>query len=285
MQDATLFFGVGATKAGTSWLHSQLQAHPDCHLRSIKELHYFGLTTPQHMARALRGAEADLAAARIKAATDKRDYTLRRVADLTEWVQVLQAGPGAYDRYLAYVAQGAGTRRLMGDVTPAYGLLPAETLTMMARLTPDVRFLYLMRDPVERLWSHVRMVCVRNDKAHFAEGALRMMEAILGGQTGGEIGGILTRGDYCAILDKLALAVPERQRLALFYEDMFAPGGLVPVAAFLGIGPITPAVQSRVHAGVPLELPPDLLARARAFLQPHYDGVRHRLGTVPAAWG
>ena len=38
---SVVFLCVGAAKAGTSWLHTQLQAHPECHFRSIKELHYF----------------------------------------------------------------------------------------------------------------------------------------------------------------------------------------------------------------------------------------------------
>ena len=41
MSEATLMFGVGATKAGTSWLYRYLADHPECHLRSIKELHFF----------------------------------------------------------------------------------------------------------------------------------------------------------------------------------------------------------------------------------------------------
>ena len=36
-----VFLCVGAAKAGTTWLHTQLKAHPDCHFRAIKELHYF----------------------------------------------------------------------------------------------------------------------------------------------------------------------------------------------------------------------------------------------------
>ena len=36
-----VLFCIGAAKAGTSWLHTQLSAHPECHFRAIKELHYF----------------------------------------------------------------------------------------------------------------------------------------------------------------------------------------------------------------------------------------------------
>ena len=38
---ATMAICVGATKAGTSFLYEHLAAHPQCHFRTIKELHYF----------------------------------------------------------------------------------------------------------------------------------------------------------------------------------------------------------------------------------------------------
>ena len=38
--DKTVLFGIGAQKAGTSWLHSVLSSHPECHL-PVKEVHYF----------------------------------------------------------------------------------------------------------------------------------------------------------------------------------------------------------------------------------------------------
>ena len=286
-QNTTLFFGVGATKAGTSWLHSKLQAHPECHLKTIKEFHYFSLTNPRQVERAVKTAKADAAAAQVKARgadLEKRDYANRRVADLTTWCGVLQAGLGAYDRYLDYLRQGIGSRHLIGDVTPGYSLLPAETLTMMSRLTSDVRFVFLMRDPVERLWSHVRMVSARADRSNFAGGSLKLMAAILAGESTNEIEGILKRGDYCAILDNLARSVPDKQRLIAYYEDMFAPGGLTQVCNFLGISPVEPAAEDRVHAGMPLTLPPALRAQAKEFLRPQYQGVQQRLGRIPSGW-
>ena len=39
--EPTLLFCVGAAKSGTTWLYRYLHDHPECHLRSIKELHFF----------------------------------------------------------------------------------------------------------------------------------------------------------------------------------------------------------------------------------------------------
>lgn len=286
-QTPTLLFCVGATKSGTSWLHSQLQSHPDCHLKTIKELHYFSMTTEKHFGRALRQVNADITAVTAKPPhvdPVRNQYSARKLQDLQQWRGVLRAGFGAYSAYLDYLHTDIGPRKLIGDVTPAYALLPGETLTRMSELGPDVRFLFLMRDPVERLWSHVRMVCARSDRENFAAASVALMDAILSGQTEGEADGILRRGDYCAILDKLKGAVPKGRFLPVIYEQMFHEGGLQQVSDFLGIGPIAAKGETRVHAGVPLALSRRMTERALAFLQPQYRGVAERLGAVPQDW-
>lgn len=35
------FIGIGAQKAGTTWLYKNLKQHPNIWLPEIKELHYF----------------------------------------------------------------------------------------------------------------------------------------------------------------------------------------------------------------------------------------------------
>ena len=52
MAEAAYFVGIGAAKAGTSWLADYLAGHPEVALSPIKELHYFD-------AMHLRGQVAD----------------------------------------------------------------------------------------------------------------------------------------------------------------------------------------------------------------------------------
>jgi hypothetical protein len=40
-QGARLVYCIGATKAGTGWVYQYLRAHPECHMRTLKELHFF----------------------------------------------------------------------------------------------------------------------------------------------------------------------------------------------------------------------------------------------------
>ncbi|MFL5992247.1 MAG: hypothetical protein ACJ73W_09685, partial [Rubrobacteraceae bacterium] len=42
------YIGIGAQKAGTTWLHRNLQAHPGIWMPREKELHYFDEKIEQH---------------------------------------------------------------------------------------------------------------------------------------------------------------------------------------------------------------------------------------------
>ena len=51
MPDPTVVYGVGATKAGTSWLYRYLHDHPDCAMPAVKEAHYWDTFDPEACAK------------------------------------------------------------------------------------------------------------------------------------------------------------------------------------------------------------------------------------------
>ncbi|RVV96949.1 sulfotransferase [Mesobaculum littorinae] len=281
MTDPVVMFCTGATKAGTSWLHEVLSDHPECHFRSVKELHYFdALEHDQREGQAaqirkhtdiLRGRLEDAPAARLA-------DIARRIADREAWLPVIERGN--LQAYTGYLTDGVGKARVVGDVTPAYALLPERRLREMAAIAPDVRFVYLLRDPVARLWSHVRMIATRR-----GGGALDPKRArnVLRRTLGGEETEIAVRGDYAAALTRLDAAVSPQRRLVLFYEDAVAPGGLDPLCDFLGIGRVQGS-DRRVHAGTRLDMTDEQRDKARDWLAPQYDFVARRMGRLPDAW-
>ncbi|MEM8803647.1 MAG: hypothetical protein AAGF55_14030 [Pseudomonadota bacterium] len=102
---SVLFFCVGAAKAGTSWLHKQLSAHPECHFRAIKELHYFDALEKNKLADELIKHRDQQ-----KAMLDQIAYTAKpvgqaksmRLADRAAWIDVLETG-GDVQAYLDYL--------------------------------------------------------------------------------------------------------------------------------------------------------------------------------------
>lgn len=287
-REPTFVFGVGATKAGTTWLWRYLADHPECHFRTIKELHYFDTVADDGFEAALRKAREDLdqlTLQMIAGDTMESADLDRMAADLVGWIKVLQrraADPAAYS---AYLLEGRGGRRVVGEVTPAYALLPVDRLRAMATIAGDVRFIYLMRDPVARLWSHVRMLARRfASDSDYATSALALLRRICAGETTAEAGGVVARGDYAGALARLDAAVDPARLLVIFQEDLMTAPGVARLCDFLGIGAKAACFKHLAHPGIPLPLPAAERRAARNFLRPQYDCIANRFASLPAPW-
>lgn len=282
MSNPAILFCVGATKAGTSWLYSWLHDHPECHLRSIKELHFWDHVdgADDFWLKDLRASRERLFTQSAEARADaiRQSNVERRIDDTDALIAVLEsADEGAY---LHYMLAGAGEARLVADLTPAYSLLSEERLAHMASL-PEARMLFILRDPVERLWSHVRMIATRraNDPSEIPDRA----NAILGRVCRGAETHISARGDYTAIVPKLRRAVPESRLCLTFFEDMLGEAELTRIARFLTITP-RPANPAPVHEGTSLPMTDAQKELAREHLAPQYAFARSAFGTLPDAW-
>lgn len=283
MTGATLLFGVGATKAGTSWLHAYLGAHPQCHVRTLKELHYFDMREAGKLEKSrleVQQTRNALAAKPMPADPARAASRVLRLQDMDDWAAALAQGNEA--AYLAYLNAGRAGAGLVADITPAYALLPEGCLNRMAAMASEVRFVYLLRDPVERLWSHVRMIARRRAAPgeDIAPGANRILKRVLRG----EETHITTRGDYRAVLGRLWAAVDPSQLLLAFYEELFSEAEIDRLCRFLGLAPAPAPLTARVHQGVPVPMSAAQRAAAAAFLAPQYQFVADRLGRVPPQW-
>jgi hypothetical protein len=47
--------------------------------------------------------------------------------------------------------------RISGDITPAYSMLNDEIIERVVNYFPDLKVIFLARDPVERAWSQLSM--------------------------------------------------------------------------------------------------------------------------------
>lgn len=280
---SVVFFCVGAAKAGTTWLHRQLSAHPECHFRSIKELHYFDALETDRVKDELN-KHRDQQKAMLERLADAgkapgREQSIR-LADRAAWMDVLQQAEDE-SAYLDYLQRGAGEARVVGDMTPAYALLPEKRLRFMAGLGADVRFLFLLRDPLDRLWSHVRMIAARRDAN--GEVTERRCARILRRTLNGAETQIVNRSDYAGALARLSAAVAPAKLLVEVFEDMVRGDGLARICDFLGISRAQPDPVP-VHEGQELEMTREQRLAALDWLAPQYDAARKALGRMPEAW-
>jgi hypothetical protein len=131
------FLCVGAQKGGTSWLFHQLTLHPDFWMPPVKEVHYF-----DSMSKVKRNNPP-----RCK---DERDqWFMARLAELSALPYI------DLDSYSELFA--AKRTLLSGDITPAYSMLNDELIERIVSYFPNLKVIFLARDPVDRAWSQLSM--------------------------------------------------------------------------------------------------------------------------------
>ncbi len=283
-QAPTALFCAGAVKAGTSWLWDYLASHPEAHLRSVKEVQFFdrlengGLVhRARRLGREIKALEEELANGNPKWPV----WIARQIADRRELQAVMLSEEAAVPGYVNYLTEAAGDKRLVGDMTPEYGLLPVSRMKSISALMPDTRWVLLMRDPVARLWSHVRMLTRRTKCApsEFSVVAAEKFEAVMDGAAED----VVVRSDYAGIYQRLEQAVAPEKRLVMFYERLMTAEGVAQVTQFLGLAAHPAKLEKRVHEGVPLQMPAAFRERAREWLAPQYAFVAETWG-LPCEW-
>lgn len=108
------FIGIGAQKAGTSWLHANLMVHQQVFMPKEKELHYFD-----------------------------RDFEK----------------PLSF--YSSYFEKAE--HMIKGEITPAYSTLPEFVIQQIHSHMPELKILFIMRNPVDRAWSKLKMALINRN--------------------------------------------------------------------------------------------------------------------------
>ena len=130
-----------------------------------------------------------------------------------------------------------------GEITPAYGILPPERIHYVRRILPELRLVLLLRNPVERAWSHALMdLASRRGRAPAdvpEEEAIAFLESEVQ----------VRRSDYGAILDAWLAEFAEEQLLTGFFEDVVERPRELLTDVFRHIGVSTEVDWSSFPAG------------------------------------
>jgi len=207
------FYGIGVQKAGTTWLHAQLRKHPTIYMPNLKEIQYFNhLYIKEHRSwtdeHRLNRINKMLVHALEK---DRIDYN---------WIEYLaKCGKNKLtDEWYAHffsLAKG----RTIGEITPEYSLLPDEGIEHMVKLNPNAKFILLLRHPVERDFSHAKMILDRQGK--FEQNASGQNSTVLEQQILEVLGyrGVYERSDYKTIIERWKRVLPKEENLYIGFYD------------------------------------------------------------------
>ena len=152
MTEKTFVLGVGAQKAGTTWLHSYLSSIDGVDLGMFKEYHILDtIYIPECKHYKSNYSIKSYAKRLIRKTTERRYYDRFSFQDNIE---------GYFD-YFEDLLNANDSTYVTGDITPSYTGLPAECYRTVhenfSKRGIKVKAVFLLRDPLERCWSAVRM--------------------------------------------------------------------------------------------------------------------------------
>lgn len=176
------FIGIGAMRSGTSWLRRNLNQHGQIWMAEPKELHFF----------------------------DRHFMDRKR-----RWLPREYEAKVRYGESFAAAPRG----RTLGEFTPAYAVMGAEMIARVRRWMPQVKLLFIMRDPVERAWSHARKDFAKywaRDGQSLDEATLEDLKPFF------EAADVVKRGDYLSCLRAWLEHFPKEQIWTGFMEDVAA---------------------------------------------------------------
>jgi hypothetical protein len=256
--DRTFLLGVGAMKAGTTWLHDHLAGSPQCEPGVRKEYHVFDTRDLPQEPYVLRGVVR-------KAQRSLDDVAEGRPTDPTFLVQAAMVADEEFylDYFTGLLGRSPQTRLTM-DVTPGYALLPTTRLTWVreAFAARGVRAVavFLVRDPVERIWSQVRMQKRRRPEQNPGTAeelvAQRYAEPTYADRT-----------RYETTVQRVDAAFGDDAHYT-FYEELFDPATtaseVARLSGFLGVDQRAPDLDSRFNVSPRAAALPEPTERAVA---------------------
>jgi hypothetical protein len=243
------FFCIGPQRTGSTWLHASLVRHPEILMHRDKETFFFS-TLGEPAAPRYRYCRLE-------------DY----LASFNDTF-----GELFLKNYHALRRCGCFyTPKILGESTASYCLLGSDVLEDLRTLNPDLKIIMLLRDPVERAWSHAKKDLVRDSGKPASE--RQYLDFFSRPDQ-------LARADYSAIKERWGkILKPGHMLLAPSTRIETDPAGLVTdVLRFLGVARCQPASQRHLSSrqnptgGAPM--PENLRAALEEILGDRLDSYR-----------
>lgn len=184
--------------------------------------------------------------------------------------------------YAGHFEPGVG--KVKGEITPGYSILTPDRIDFVHWLVPDVRLMFLIRNPMERAWSQALMNLVKKPKVPFETVSEQtFIEHIDSPRS-------VQRGDYIEIVDNWLARFAEEQLLIEPFEAIRdEPRALLGrVLRHLGVDPEPDwrafPVDEVIFRGVGVPPPPRIRDHLRRIYRDDLDRLAARFGAVVEPW-
>ncbi|MEM9913291.1 MAG: sulfotransferase domain-containing protein, partial [Pseudomonadota bacterium] len=272
----TFILGLGAQKAGTTWVYTQLAKLPEFKAPNTKEMHIFDAVHLEECVWFRRKVEKDFSAALLKG---RRHYEKTFV---TKRMQMMLN----QDEYFSYYDRLMDADHCVSaDVTPTYSGLPVEVLgyirAKFEKLSIRTRVVFLMREPVARLESAIRMRLRKTSKIEDIS-----LEHMMGEmKTHAHSKQDRVRSSYRDTVSRIRACFSDDEIHLGFYETMFQADELDRLGAFLGIDVSGFDTGERVnHTSKSFAYPMDFLLDLKESYADNYAFATQDLSLEPEIW-
>ena len=262
--------GIGAQKAGTTWLSQMLTQHPQVWLPPFKEAQFFNYHhvpehrqwLPWHFKRARQNQEKRYAAKGLPFPPELDTYLAR-----------ITRGEMFTKHWYKQVFAPAPEGTMPCDITPEYSTLPDEGIDEVVDFLPKARFIYIIRHPVDRAISQLKMNLTRKNRK--PKGTDAWMKEI-------DDPVLYDRGDYATYVPRWRARFDADRLLILPFGAIAAnPGTFMRrVEAHCGLDPFSYAnMAAKVFAAnAALSCPPEVRAELRRRLDPQFQFIEETFG-------
>lgn len=269
----TFVLGIGAPKSGTTWLFDYLNGRPEIYMSPVKEMHYFDAKYlpyfRQRFNRQFKKKKSILLRQLILPTRQRMERFQHAAA------RVAMSHDADYVAYFERFVPEQCSH--FGEITPSYAQLSIQGFEDIARCFENTKVVFLLRDPVDRYHSHLRMN-IREKRLAGSEKELFVPTL--------DDPDYFGRVFYNETLTALRTVFSDQQIHVAFYEDLFCDAEIVRLCDFLGLPFVPGAYGDKSNAAPkPAKLDPKLAALARERFAPVYDFCRSEFGErVPASW-
>lgn len=191
----------------------------------------------------------------------------RRMA--SSWGPLFRMSPLLAKQYYSRYFRPAKAGQQKGEITPAYGILPAAYIKMIKDWMPELKIIFMMRNPVDRSWSQLRKDFAKAYKQPISSADPRELIEFAENPI------VALRSDYPRILDNWLQVYPAERFLFLDYAQVGSnPSALLhQVEQFLELSDPFPqpavTLKERVNARPASEIP----AEVQSYLKHKYAGM------------
>jgi Sulfotransferase domain len=246
------FVIIGVQRGGTTTLYEDLLKHPGIRGAKVKEVHYF----------------------------DNRYWNGE------DWYRKQFPTEDEESK-----AEAAGTPFISGEASPYYIFHP-HAARRMRLLIPNAKLVALLRNPVDRAYSHYSRRVKKGGETLGFEEALDAEEGRLKGELEHMVAdehynsyryrtcSYKARGRYSEQLEALYRVYPKEQVLVIKSEDLFEKPKetYAEVVAFLGAAAKLPESFSKVNVGHYPAMKPETRRSLLEYFAPHNEALRRLTG-------